>query len=70
MTTTGEDIIWAMERLGFDDYVAALRAYVRRMRELESADRGGGAGAVLTATSWQASCNRHRSRPQKKEKKK
>jgi nuclear transcription Y subunit beta len=43
-TITGEDIIWAMERLGFDDYVAALRAYVRRMRECEDADRGGGRG--------------------------
>jgi nuclear transcription Y subunit beta len=52
-TVTGEDVIWAMVRLGFDDYVTALRAYVRRMLE----------GAVVTAPSWRASRNTHRRHP-------
>uniref|UniRef100_J3MDB2 Transcription factor CBF/NF-Y/archaeal histone domain-containing protein n=1 Tax=Oryza brachyantha TaxID=4533 RepID=J3MDB2_ORYBR len=37
-TVTAEDLVWAMDRLGFDDYVPPLGVYLRRMRESE----GGG----------------------------
>ncbi|XP_006656887.2 nuclear transcription factor Y subunit B-9-like [Oryza brachyantha] len=40
-TVTAEDLVWAMDRLGFDDYVPPLGVYLRRMRESE----GGGSGA-------------------------
>lgn len=35
---TAEDIIWAMDRLGFDDYVRPLISYLKRYRnnEIES----------------------------------
>ncbi|PUZ60981.1 hypothetical protein GQ55_4G231700 [Panicum hallii var. hallii] len=39
-TVTAEDLVWAMNRLGFDDYIRPLNAFLQRMREIE----GGGAG--------------------------
>ncbi|WVZ81546.1 hypothetical protein U9M48_028912 [Paspalum notatum var. saurae] len=39
-TVTAEDIVWAMNRLGFDDYVAPLATFLQRMRESEGAGRG------------------------------
>ncbi|KAJ1259007.1 hypothetical protein BS78_10G120200 [Paspalum vaginatum] len=39
-TVTAEDIVWAMSRLGFDDYVAPLGTFLQRMRESEGARRG------------------------------
>ncbi|KAL5200433.1 hypothetical protein ABZP36_021636 [Zizania latifolia] len=42
-TVTAEDLVWAMQRLGFDNYVAPLSVYLRRMRESEGG--GGGRGA-------------------------
>ncbi|KAG8076034.1 hypothetical protein GUJ93_ZPchr0006g44497 [Zizania palustris] len=38
-TVTADDLVWAMQRLGFDDYVMPLSVYLWRMRESES---GGG----------------------------
>ncbi|KAL6909639.1 hypothetical protein ACP4OV_001298 [Aristida adscensionis] len=43
-TITADDIVSAMARLGFDDYVAPTRAFVQRMRESEAAAAGGGHG--------------------------
>ncbi|XP_062222139.1 nuclear transcription factor Y subunit B-2-like [Phragmites australis] len=52
-TITAEDVLWAMSRLGFDDYVEPLSVYLHRYREFEGeargvvglgAARGGGAG--------------------------
>ncbi|GMH05818.1 hypothetical protein Nepgr_007658 [Nepenthes gracilis] len=34
-TITAEDVIWAMAKLGFDDYVAPLSVYLQRHREIE-----------------------------------
>jgi nuclear transcription Y subunit beta len=62
-TVTGEDVIWAMERLGFDDYVAALRAYVRRMCECEGAGRGGGSGGRSRYCAQLASVVQHAPAP-------
>ncbi|KAL6596575.1 hypothetical protein ACP70R_047218 [Stipagrostis hirtigluma subsp. patula] len=44
-TVTADDIVWAMARLGFDDYVTPLTTFVRRMRESEVAAGGGGRGS-------------------------
>lgn len=38
-TITAEDILWAMSKLGFDDYVVPLQVYINRYREFET-DRG------------------------------
>ncbi|CAL5038066.1 unnamed protein product [Urochloa decumbens] len=46
-TVTAEDIVWAMDRLGFDDYVAPLNAFVLRMRN-DSEDGGGGPGGRVS----------------------
>ncbi|KAG1363756.1 nuclear transcription factor Y subunit B-2 [Cocos nucifera] len=40
-TITAEDVIWAMGKLGFDDYVAPLSRYLQRYRELEGDQRVG-----------------------------
>jgi nuclear transcription Y subunit beta len=60
-TVTGEDVIWAMVRLGFDDYVTALRAYVRRM--LEGAGRAGGSGGRGRYCAQLASVAQHAPAP-------
>ncbi|KFK31354.1 hypothetical protein AALP_AA6G101500 [Arabis alpina] len=47
-TITAEDVLWAMSKLGFDDYIEPLTLYLHRYRELEG-DRGvscGGTGSV------------------------
>ncbi|GAB4826456.1 Nuclear transcription factor Y subunit B-6 [Ancistrocladus abbreviatus] len=38
-TITAEDVLWAMSKLGFDDYVEPLTLYLHRYREMEG-DRG------------------------------
>ncbi|RLN11908.1 nuclear transcription factor Y subunit B-10-like [Panicum miliaceum] len=40
-TVTAEDLVWAMNRLGFDDYIRPLNAYPQRMREVEAGGAGG-----------------------------
>uniref|UniRef100_A0A0E0LAH7 Transcription factor CBF/NF-Y/archaeal histone domain-containing protein n=1 Tax=Oryza punctata TaxID=4537 RepID=A0A0E0LAH7_ORYPU len=49
-TVTAEDLVWAMDRLGFDDYVPPLTVYLRRMREYEGGGSGGGGGGRGAAT--------------------
>jgi histone H3/H4 len=41
-TVTAEDLLWALDRLGFDDYVGPLNAFLQRMREIEGGDGGRG----------------------------
>ncbi|XP_057470516.1 nuclear transcription factor Y subunit B-6-like isoform X1 [Actinidia eriantha] len=38
-TITAEDVLWAMSKLGFDDYIEPLTLYLSRYREFEG-DRG------------------------------
>ncbi|XP_052183185.1 nuclear transcription factor Y subunit B-1-like [Diospyros lotus] len=38
-TITAEDVLWAMSKLGFDDYIEPLTLYLNRQRESEG-DRG------------------------------
>ncbi|KAK6917883.1 Transcription factor CBF/NF-Y/archaeal histone domain [Dillenia turbinata] len=39
-TISAEDVVWAMSRLGFDDYIEPLTLFLHRYREVEG-DRGG-----------------------------
>ncbi|XP_074574120.1 nuclear transcription factor Y subunit B-3-like [Curcuma longa] len=54
-TINGDDLLWAMTTLGFDDYVEPLRAYLRRFRETEgdksaaSSSSSGNGGMVAVA---------------------
>ncbi|KAJ4878044.1 Nuclear transcription factor Y subunit B-6 [Raphanus sativus] len=45
-TITAEDVLWAMSKLGFDDYIEPLTLYLHRYRELEGGDRGVSYNAV------------------------
>lgn len=38
-TINGEDILWSMQALGFDNYVEPLRLYLSRYREFMRSDR-------------------------------
>ncbi|GER52834.1 nuclear transcription factor Y subunit B3 [Striga asiatica] len=48
-TITAEDILWAMSKLGFDDYIEPLTIYLHRYRELDGGDRGSLRGDPLLA---------------------
>ncbi|MED6121427.1 Nuclear transcription factor Y subunit B-6 [Stylosanthes scabra] len=45
-TITAEDVLWAMSKLGFDDYIEPLTMYLHRYRELEG-DRTSMRGETL-----------------------
>ncbi|XP_021981533.1 nuclear transcription factor Y subunit B-1 isoform X3 [Helianthus annuus] len=38
-TINGDDLLWAMATLGFEDYIDPLKAYLSRYRELEVSQR-------------------------------
>ncbi|KAM7525317.1 hypothetical protein LguiA_015219 [Lonicera macranthoides] len=40
-TITAEDVLWAMSKLGFDDYIEPLTMYLHRYREFDGGERGG-----------------------------
>ncbi|KAG6530507.1 nuclear transcription factor Y subunit B-3-like [Zingiber officinale] len=44
-TINGDDLLWAMTTLGFDDYVEPLKAYLHRFRETEGDKAAAAAGA-------------------------
>lgn len=46
-TITAEDVLWAMSKLGFDDYIEPLSLYLQRYRELEGDHRGSIRGEPL-----------------------
>nr|GMD90031.1 nuclear transcription factor Y subunit B-6-like [Ipomoea batatas] len=39
-TITAEDVLWAMSKLGFDDYIEPLTLYLHRYREYDGGERG------------------------------
>ena len=39
-TITAEDVLWAMSRLGFDDYIEPLTFYLHRYREIDGGEHG------------------------------
>ncbi|XP_031270358.1 nuclear transcription factor Y subunit B-6-like [Pistacia vera] len=45
-TITAEDVLWAMSKLGFDDYIEPLTIYLHRYREMEG-ERGSIRGEPL-----------------------
>ncbi|XP_060184653.1 nuclear transcription factor Y subunit B-6 [Lycium barbarum] len=46
-TITAEDILWAMSKLGFDDYIEPLTLYLHRYREFDGGERGSLRGEPL-----------------------
>ncbi|XBI37015.1 hypothetical protein VPH35_122436 [Triticum aestivum] len=57
-TVNAEDIVWALNRLGFDDYVVPLSVFLERMRDPEAGTGGAAAGysrAVMSAPPRAAS---------------
>ncbi|KAM5588940.1 nuclear transcription factor Y subunit B-6 [Rosa sericea] len=52
-TITAEDVLWAMSKLGFDDYIEPLTLYLHRFREMEG-DRGSMRAETLMKTSSRA----------------
>ncbi|KAL4185708.1 hypothetical protein AMTRI_Chr10g232050 [Amborella trichopoda] len=49
-TITAEDVLWAMNKLGFDDYVEPLNLYLQKYREVEGDHRGSIRGEPLHTT--------------------
>ncbi|KAL7611939.1 nuclear transcription factor Y subunit B-1 [Lactuca sativa] len=43
-TINGDDLLWAMATLGFEDYIDPLKAYLSRYRELEGDTKGSARG--------------------------
>ncbi|WKA01078.1 hypothetical protein VitviT2T_019379 [Vitis vinifera] len=43
-TINGDDLLWAMATLGFEDYIEPLKVYLQRYRELEGDTRGSARG--------------------------
>ncbi|KAK6149627.1 hypothetical protein DH2020_017152 [Rehmannia glutinosa] len=46
-TITAEDVLWAMSKLGFDDYIEPLTVYLHRYREFDGGERGSLRGEPL-----------------------
>uniref|UniRef100_A0A803QCV3 Transcription factor CBF/NF-Y/archaeal histone domain-containing protein n=1 Tax=Cannabis sativa TaxID=3483 RepID=A0A803QCV3_CANSA len=44
-TINGDDLLWAMTTLGFEEYVEPLKIYLQRFREMEG-EKGGGVAAA------------------------
>ncbi len=44
-TINGEDILFAMSTLGFDNYVEPLKLYLQKYRETTKGDKASGVGA-------------------------
>ncbi|KAI5330720.1 hypothetical protein L3X38_020846 [Prunus dulcis] len=49
-TITAEDVLWAMSKLGFDDYIEPLTLYLHRYREMEG-ERGSGSSTTSVMRS-------------------
>ncbi|EPS67373.1 hypothetical protein M569_07402 [Genlisea aurea] len=41
-TINGDDLLWAMATLGFEDYIDPLKVYLNRYREMEGDSKGSG----------------------------
>ncbi|RRT76690.1 hypothetical protein B296_00029780 [Ensete ventricosum] len=44
-TINGDDLLWAMTTLGFEDYVEPLKVYLQRFREMEGEKMGASSGS-------------------------
>nr|CAD1828280.1 unnamed protein product [Ananas comosus var. bracteatus] len=52
-TINGDDLLWAMSTLGFEDYVEPLKVYLHKFREIEG-ERQGTASASASASAAQS----------------
>ncbi|KAL9679029.1 hypothetical protein QQ045_016882 [Rhodiola kirilowii] len=43
-TINGDDLLWAMTTLGFEEYVEPLKVYLQKFREMEGEKSAGGGG--------------------------
>ncbi|KAK4759536.1 hypothetical protein SAY87_022667 [Trapa incisa] len=48
-TINGDDLLWAMATLGFEDYIDPLKVYLSRYRELEGDTKGSAKGGEASA---------------------
>ncbi|CAE6076103.1 unnamed protein product [Arabidopsis arenosa] len=48
-TINGDDLLWAMATLGFEDYIDPLKVYLMRYREMEGDTKGSGKGGESSA---------------------
>jgi nuclear transcription Y subunit beta len=58
-TINGDDLLWAMTTLGFEDYVDPLKHYLHKFREIEGerAAASSGGGSTAAAQQQQSSAN-------------
>ncbi|XP_006657935.2 nuclear transcription factor Y subunit B-10-like [Oryza brachyantha] len=49
-TINGDDLLWAMTTLGFEDYIEPLKLYLHKFRELEGEKAVGVAGAASSGS--------------------
>jgi len=56
-TITAEDVLWAMSKLGFDDYVEPLTIYLQKYRDAEGDHRGSIRGEPLPKKEMSALAN-------------
>ncbi|CAN1859868.1 Nuclear transcription factor Y subunit B-6 [Linum perenne] len=50
-TITAEDVLFAMSKLGFDDYIEPLTLYLHRFRDLEGCDRASAPSSSSSSSS-------------------
>ncbi|CAL5351087.1 unnamed protein product [Camellia sinensis] len=48
-TINGDDLLWAMATLGFEEYIDPLKVYLSRYREIEGDTKGSGKGGEGSA---------------------
>ncbi|CAI0427043.1 unnamed protein product [Linum tenue] len=48
-TINGDDLLWAMATLGFEDYIEPLKVYLSRYREKQGDTKGSGKGGDTSA---------------------
>ncbi|OEL21535.1 hypothetical protein BAE44_0017445, partial [Dichanthelium oligosanthes] len=53
-TINGDDLLWAMTTLGFEDYVEPLKCYLHKFREIEGERVAASSGASGSAAQQQA----------------
>jgi len=52
-TINGDDLLWAMTTLGFEDYVEPLKHYLHKFREIEGERAAASSGASSSAAAQQ-----------------
>ncbi|CAN6701804.1 unnamed protein product [Malus baccata var. baccata] len=54
-TINGDDLLWAMTTLGFEEYVEPLKVYLQKYREMEGEKSTMGGGGVMSNPGSSAS---------------